>query len=202
MGYLAVACATGEEFETALETNDAELVLMDVHLGDVTGIDLLERIRKRGIMIPVVMITGYGDIRMAVRAMKAGAEDFILKPITIEQLEICVQKALRVKTLTQEVQRLREQLKEAVTRFSSPGQAPRLHGRSGLPIRFRKATIRRFYYRGNRARAKNCSPLHSRSFKSYRTTHDHRGLHRNPPRLAENELFGYERAHIPAQRKN
>ena len=75
LGYLAVACATGEEFEAALETNDAELVLMDVHLGDVTGIDLLERIRKRGIMIPVVMITGYGDIRMAVRAMKAGAED-------------------------------------------------------------------------------------------------------------------------------
>src|SRR5579883_3123641 len=112
LGYNAVTCANGKEYMNALETAEAELVLMDVHLGDTTGIALLEETRKRGNEIPVVMITGYGDVQIAVRSIKAGAEDFILKPVTVEQLQVTVQKALRIQGLTQEVQRLRRQIQE------------------------------------------------------------------------------------------
>ncbi|AFL72359.1 response regulator transcription factor [Thiocystis violascens] len=70
-------------------------LLADVRMPGISGIALLERLREDGIEIPTILITGYGDIPMAVRAMKLGAIDFITKPVNHQALLELVQNTLR-----------------------------------------------------------------------------------------------------------
>jgi len=88
-----------------------DLVLLDIFLGRYNGLDILEKLREEGFTTPVIVITAFSDIKMAVRAMKLGAEDFIVKPIEIEQLEIAIERALRHYDLRRHVQLLEEQLR-------------------------------------------------------------------------------------------
>jgi two-component system response regulator FixJ len=69
-------------------------VITDVRMPDITGIDLLRRLKERKIGIPVIVITGHGDISLAVEAMKIGAVDFLEKPFDDELLMISVRTAL------------------------------------------------------------------------------------------------------------
>jgi len=194
LGYSSVSCYNAADFDAALDTADADMTLMDVHLGETTGIDLLEQIRSRGIVMPVVMITGYGDIKMAVRAMKAGAEDFILKPITIEQLEVCVQKALRVKGLTQEVQRLREELSGAEESKRIIGTSKAIKQALSLADKFALSDDTTVLLQGESGTGKEL-------FAHYIHYHSKRAANpliivdctAIPKDLAENELFGHER---------
>jgi len=86
--------------------------IIDVRMPILSGLELLETLKVQGSHLPVIIITGYGDIPMAVRAMKAGAIDFVLKPINPEQLLKTVQDCLKNqikpkdKNLTPEQQRL------------------------------------------------------------------------------------------------
>jgi two-component system, LuxR family, response regulator FixJ len=70
-------------------------LLTDVRMPGISGIALLERLREEGLSIPTILITGYGDIPMAVRAMKLGAIDFITKPVNHQTLIDLVQETLR-----------------------------------------------------------------------------------------------------------
>lgn len=88
-----------------------DLVLLDIFLGQYNGLDVLEKLREEGFTTPVIVITAFSDIKMAVRAMKLGAEDFIVKPIEIEQLEVAIERALRHYDLRRRVQLLEEQLR-------------------------------------------------------------------------------------------
>ena len=80
--------------ENELHLLSPDLVLLDLFLGPNNGLDILENLRNQGFTAPVIMMTAFSDIKMAIRAMKLGAEDFIIKPLDIEQLEISVDKAL------------------------------------------------------------------------------------------------------------
>lgn len=71
-------------------------VLLDVRMPDIDGLEVQRELRARGIMLPVVIMTGHGDIDMAVAAMKAGASDFIEKPFEKAALLGCVEAARRV----------------------------------------------------------------------------------------------------------
>lgn len=85
----AVACfTTGEELLAALEAPDAapHCALVDVRLPGLSGLELQQRLRQRDKNLPVIIITGHGDIDMAVRALKAGAFDFIEKPFDESRL--------------------------------------------------------------------------------------------------------------------
>ncbi len=70
-------------------------LLLDVRMPGLSGMAVLEHLHGRGVRIPTVMITGYGDIPMAVRAMKLGAVDFITKPVNHQALLDLIQKLLR-----------------------------------------------------------------------------------------------------------
>ncbi|HZV12691.1 MAG TPA: sigma-54 dependent transcriptional regulator [Candidatus Kapabacteria bacterium] len=194
LGYNAVTCANGKEYMNALETAEAELVLMDVHLGDTTGIALLEETRKRGNEIPVVMITGYGDVQIAVRSIKAGAEDFILKPVTVEQLQVTVQKALRIQGLTQEVQRLRRQIQETGESKKIMGVSRPIREALSLADKFAQSDDTTVLIQGDSGTGKELF-AHYIHFHSARANEpfiivDCTAI---PKDLAENELFGYER---------
>lgn len=81
-GYAVVCFATGEEFLMALEASGAtpDCAVVDVRLPGLSGLELQQRLRQHDKNLPVIIITGHGDIDMAVRALKAGAFDFVEKP--------------------------------------------------------------------------------------------------------------------------
>ncbi|MFN3306888.1 MAG: sigma-54-dependent transcriptional regulator [Candidatus Kapaibacteriota bacterium] len=89
-----------------------DLILLDIFLGPHNGLEILEQLRNQGYTVPVIIMTATSDIKMAVRAMKLGAEDFIVKPIDLEQLEVAVEKALQNYDLRRQVEILTDKLKE------------------------------------------------------------------------------------------
>ncbi len=91
----------------ALERTAFDLLLLDQQLPDGTGLELLQRIRAREPEQPVVMMTGQHDLELAIEAIKAGAADFVHKPIRTETLEIVVQRVLERRRLAREVEALR-----------------------------------------------------------------------------------------------
>ncbi len=84
-GQRALAFASGNELLESGSAQGAKCLLMDVRLGaGEDGIELLRRLRASGNRTPVVVMTGHGDVPLAVRAMRAGAEDFVQKPYTAQ----------------------------------------------------------------------------------------------------------------------
>ena len=97
--------------ETALPMIDrADLVLTDLRLPGMDGLELLSLIRRQNSRTPVVVMTAFGTIENAVEAMKIGASDFLLKPFSLDHLTTVVEKALEVRALRDENLKLREQL--------------------------------------------------------------------------------------------
>ncbi|WP_454780433.1 response regulator transcription factor [Legionella sp. WA2022007384] len=76
-------------------TNQPGCLIIDVRMPIMSGLELLEHLNSLNAPLPVIVITGYGDISMAIRAMKAGAEDFILKPVNHQSLLETTQKCLK-----------------------------------------------------------------------------------------------------------
>ena len=90
-----------------IDRGEADIVVLDVQLPDGYGPDLLERLHREQPGMPVIMVTGYGDIEMAVEAMKLGAQDFIQKPIDFNRLRGAVEKAAEAVALHRELTHLR-----------------------------------------------------------------------------------------------
>ncbi len=105
--YTVAICSSGSAVFETLSAEQPELVLLDIYLGDASGLEILPEIKKQYPQLPIVMMTAYSDVQLAVNAMKNGAEDFIVKPINLDQLEIIIQKALQFSNLQNEVLRLR-----------------------------------------------------------------------------------------------
>ena len=85
---------TGEEGLQKLEERPYDLVLLDVSLPDLNGLDLQKQLAGERLDMPIIFITGYGDIPMTVRAMKAGAVEFLTKPLAEEALLGAIRHAI------------------------------------------------------------------------------------------------------------
>jgi two-component system response regulator FixJ len=96
LGYETETFETGGAFLEACETVCSGCVLLDIRMPDINGLEVLARLHDRRPDLPVIMITGHGDVTMAVRAMKSGAVDFIEKPVREEALVESVEAALRI----------------------------------------------------------------------------------------------------------
>ena len=94
-GYSVVTYLCGEEYLRAPSTEPASCLILDSCMPGVDGFEVLTRVTKRGEHPPVILITGFGDVKMAVKAIKAGAFDFIEKPIDPDELRNCVDRALQ-----------------------------------------------------------------------------------------------------------
>ena len=86
--------SSAQEFKESCNPERPGCILMDVRMPGVSGLDLQKEMETRSICPPVIIITGHGDVQMAVRAMKDGAFDFIEKPFNDQTLLDCVQKAV------------------------------------------------------------------------------------------------------------
>ena len=90
-----------------LRNNTADIILLDVQLPDGYGPDLLEETINLPVRPPIILITAYGDVDMAVEAMKNGAHDFLQKPIQLSQLEKSIRRAQELVSMRQELAHLR-----------------------------------------------------------------------------------------------
>src|SRR5580658_3423532 len=100
-GFAVEKASTAEE---ALPLIDhADLILTDFKLPGMTGLEMLQIIRRMDSHVPVVMMTAFGTVENAVEAMKSGASDFLLKPFSLDQLIAVVSKALEIRNLRDEV---------------------------------------------------------------------------------------------------
>ncbi|MGZ3426217.1 MAG: sigma-54-dependent transcriptional regulator [Polyangia bacterium] len=92
----------------AIAAEEFDVVLTDLQMPGMSGLELCERIVQQRPDIPVVVVTAHGTLEAAIGAIRAGAYDFVQKPIKIETLQLTVERALRHHALADEVQRLRE----------------------------------------------------------------------------------------------
>jgi two-component system, LuxR family, response regulator FixJ len=88
-----VAYASARDFLAKAAAQAGECLLLDVRMPDMDGLELQQELNRRGVRLPVIVMTGHGDVPIAVRAMKAGASDFIEKPFSDELLLDCVRRA-------------------------------------------------------------------------------------------------------------
>ena len=107
-GFEVDKAATAEEGMKVVDR--ADLVLTDLRLPSMDGLQLLALIRRQNAQVPVVVMTAYGSIETAVESMKAGATDFLLKPFSLDHLMQVVHKALEVRALRDENRQLKEEL--------------------------------------------------------------------------------------------
>jgi DNA-binding NtrC family response regulator len=180
--------------EPALKLSDrADLVITDLRLPGMDGLDLLAAIRRQNSATPVIVMTAYGSVETAVEAMKAGAADFVMKPFSLDHLMTVVQKALEVRALRDENKKLREELGfrykfdniigrspamqevfATITRVAPTRATVLLAGESGVG---KDLIARAIHYH---------SPRHDKPFVKINCT-------ALPENLMESELFGYEK---------
>lgn len=110
--YEIVIAEDGTRGINLLQRNSFDLVLTDIQMPGANGMNVLAECTKKNPAIPCVLITAYGSIETAVDAIKAGAYDFISKPIDVSKLELIIERALESKELKEENVRLKKQLDE------------------------------------------------------------------------------------------
>src|ERR1044072_2714411 len=111
-GYKSATSQNGEEAVVALEERDYALVITDIKLPGMSGLELLARIRVDWHDVGVIIMTAFSSISSAVEAMKLGAEDYIGKPFQLDELAITVEKALERRSLRKEVRELRAEVRD------------------------------------------------------------------------------------------
>ena len=111
-GYEVVTAGSGEDALRLVREEQPDLVLLDIQLPGISGIDVLEKIKEHDEDIIVVMVTANSGLENAVNAMRLGAYDYISKPFNLDELSIVVKKALEASDLKQEVVRLRTETKK------------------------------------------------------------------------------------------
>ncbi len=193
-GFEVISSATCSDALRILESEDIDLVLLDLVLPDMSGLDLLKEMKERSLDVAVIVITAFGTIESAVKAVKLGAYDYITKPFDAEEVVIRAHKALRERELEREVQAFKKaqdtflgrekvvfkskimgQVMEKLKRLARMGvDTLLLTGETGVG----KDLLARFFHMTSKRRngpfvAVNCTAI--------------------PKDLFESELFGYEK---------
>jgi DNA-binding NtrC family response regulator len=107
--YDTLIAGSGEEALRLLPTHDIDLVLLDIRLPGINGIESLSRIRQLNGQAVVIMMTAYEDVKSVISSMKLGAFDYLVKPLDIEELDLIIERSLETLKLKREVEELRKQ---------------------------------------------------------------------------------------------
>jgi two-component system response regulator PilR (NtrC family) len=123
-GHDTLCSGSAESALVALESDDFDLVISDIRMGGMSGLDLLDRIAELNAETLVVLITAHGTTESAVEAMKHGAYDYVTKPFSVDEIRLVVQKALEKKSLSTENRLLRRQLSDRAHLPALIGKSP------------------------------------------------------------------------------
>ena len=134
-GYLTVARASGEAALALLEQEDFDVVVTDLNMNGMHGLDLCTRVVANRPDIPVIVITAFGSLESAIEAIRAGAYDFVTKPFDIKTLVVALDRAAQHRNLRQEVRRLRDEI-------SHGRPIPDLNGESDVMRPVRELIVR------------------------------------------------------------
>ena len=123
-GYETQVAYDAEAALRLLEAQEPDLVLTDLRMPGMDGLELLGRIRQMHPSTMVILMTAYGTVKNAVKAMKLGAEDYLSKPVDVEELELVVSRALEKKSLLAEATVLRQRLEQKYRFDNLVGESP------------------------------------------------------------------------------
>ncbi|RMD87295.1 MAG: sigma-54-dependent Fis family transcriptional regulator [Calditrichaeota bacterium] len=122
-GFSVEVATSTDEGEALLQRSTFDLILTDLVMPGKGGLDVLEYVKRWCPETPVIMITGFATIHSAVEAMKAGAEDYLTKPCSNEELVVRIKKVLEKRWSQQELSRLREEVSEKYTFSNMVGKS-------------------------------------------------------------------------------
>ena len=123
-GYEALTASDGQEAIALLEERYIDLVITDLKMPKVSGMELLQHVKRRWENIPVIIITAHGDITEAVAAMQYGALEFVTKPLDLEHLLKLTKNALAIRELSIKNEELREEVLAQQRTSSIIGKSP------------------------------------------------------------------------------
>jgi DNA-binding NtrC family response regulator len=193
-GYSIDEAENGKEAFQLLQEDDCDLMLLDFRLPDITGLEILERVRQEAPDVSVVMMTAYGTVENAVQAMKLGAFDYLTKPVNLDELVLIVQKALETTRLRREVHRLRSERRETAGRFDLIGTSAAMREVHEMIEKICRSQATTVLLEGDSGTGKNVvakaihygSPQSERPFVNITCS-------ALTETLLESELFGHER---------
>jgi two-component system response regulator AtoC len=125
-GYRVFAAADGEEALEKLDETRPDIVTLDAVLPGMDGLETLRCLKQRAPEVPVIMLSGHGQARTIVEAMRLGASDFLRKPFEVEELELAFAKALENHALKEEVETLRSRVRTEVDGLLLGGDNPKM----------------------------------------------------------------------------
>ncbi|MDP8268595.1 MAG: sigma-54 dependent transcriptional regulator [Candidatus Tenebribacter davisii] len=192
-GYEVFSAFNGKDGLTAAIEQNFDLVLLDIRLPEMNGIDILQQISKFEKDMPIIMITAYGDVETAVETMKLGAYDYITKPFVNDELKIIIRNALNTNELKQEVKTLRKQLAERNNEEISMGNSPTIM-RILKQVELVATTDMSVIIQGNSGTGKEviANLIHKQS-KRKNNAFIPIDCGAIPDTLVESELFGYQK---------
>ena len=109
-GYTVHTAANAEAGLSTLRQEKIDLIVTDLKLPGMNGLEFLQAVKRTNATIPIVLMTAFGTVETAVEAMKAGASDYVLKPFSMEEMKLIIRKELDVRSLREENRSLREAL--------------------------------------------------------------------------------------------
>jgi DNA-binding NtrC family response regulator len=190
-GFEVEKAASAEEGLPLIDR--ADMIITDLKLPGMTGIEMLQLVRRQDTHVPVIVMTAFGTVENAVDAMKAGAADFLLKPFSLDHLTTVVHKALEIRNLRDENRRLKEELGRKYQWDNIVGRSTAMQQIFGTVLRVgpTRATV---LLAGESGVGKDLiaraihfhSPRKDRPFVKINCT-------ALPENLMESELFGYEK---------
>ena len=191
--YQVAAFHTAESAMKAMKGTQPDLVLLDIGLPGIDGIEALSRIKSQNPEVLVIMITAYEDVHTVISAMKHGAYDYVLKPINMDSLELTIRNTLETIRLRKEVQSLQETyLKENLACFV--GKSDAIQDVMSFIGMVAKSPDTPILIIGETGTGKEliASAIHYRSpnFNGPLVTVNCAAIHKE---LIESELFGYEK---------
>ena len=125
-GYRPHSTESPEKAVEQVSEEEIDLVLLDLNLGDKSGLDVLREMREIDPDLLVIIITGYGTVESAVEALKMGAYDYIKKPFKADAIRLIVKLALETQSLRREVRHLRRETQDKEGQCSCEGNCDRI----------------------------------------------------------------------------
>ncbi|PIX22788.1 MAG: DNA-binding response regulator [Deltaproteobacteria bacterium CG_4_8_14_3_um_filter_45_9] len=193
-GYEIFSVGSGNDALSMMKKNVIDLILLDMRLPDVNGLEVLKKIKEFDTEILVIMMTAYSDVQTAVSAMKLDAYDYINKPFELEELKLLIEKGLETKSLINEVRRLHRQQKGKYQNSQIYGVSPQIDYVKELIGMISKTHKTSVLIQGESGTGKElaANAIHYNSGRS-----DKPLMKINcsaiPDSLLESELFGYEK---------
>lgn len=193
-GYEVFTAESGTEGIELFKVEVPDIMLLDIHMPGISGLETLEAIRKLNKDVIAIIITGHGDIETAVSAIKLGAYDFVEKPFDLSRISVLIKKALETIKLKREVTYLREEQYDKYSFDNTIGQSKAMQDVITLAKKVAESDANTILIQGESGTGKNliARAVHYHSARASQPFVEVTST-AIPETLIESELFGYEK---------